>query len=96
VPLLAGTAFNPSVVLQIELAPPVLCNDRFMAKPNLHAIRGKQNEWECSECKEILSGNKMQVVNSFGAHVRQKHKAPPKEDVNEVAARILREVTEKH
>ncbi len=65
-------------------------------KPTLHTIRGKRDQWECSACKETFTGNRMQIVNSFGAHVRQKHKAPRKEDVNEVAARILREVTDKH
>jgi NAD-dependent SIR2 family protein deacetylase len=66
--------------------------------PNLHAMRGKVNEWECSACKEAFSGNKMKVVNDFGAHVRQKHKAPPKpkEDFSEAAFRVVREASDKY
>jgi hypothetical protein len=37
----------------------------------------------------------MAVVNTFGAHVRFEHKAPAKADVDEVAAKILREAGEK-
>jgi ribosomal protein L37AE/L43A len=63
--------------------------------PVLHVVKGKQNMWNCSACGAEFSGSKMAVVNSFGAHVRLEHKAPAKADVDEVAAKILREVGEK-
>jgi hypothetical protein len=85
-------------LVQLNLTPDnlwrMMCG--MATKPTLHAIRGKQNEWECAACKATFSGNKMQIVNSFGAHVRLEHKPPAKEDIDEVAAKILREVTEKH
>jgi ribosomal protein L37AE/L43A len=63
-------------------------------KPTLHAVRDKRDAWKCSACGADFSGSKMQLVNSFGAHVRQQHKPAPKEDVDQAAARILREAAE--
>ena len=63
--------------------------------PVLHVVRGKENAWKCSACGVEFSGSKMAVVNTFGAHVRFEHKAPAKADVDEVAAKILREAGEK-
>jgi hypothetical protein len=47
-------------------------------KPTLHAIREKRDEWQCTACNTTFSGNKMKVVNLFGAHVRGRHKPAPK------------------
>ena len=64
-------------------------------------VNGQPTEfYYCSECKELFKPNPSnhgEMRQTFRFHVAAKHKPTRgKEDVNQAAARVVREATEKY
>lgn len=64
--------------------------DRPMPKLIYRAnIPGEPKMNECSDCGHVFSGELADIERAFDAHCAEKHN--PKQDVNQAAARIVRE-----